>query len=175
VKSVQKVPLLGDIPVLGWLFRDNSTTKQRTNLLLFLTPYIIRDQSDFRRIFERKMRERQEFVEQFYGRQPGYRVAVDYTRKAGPLAKMFKSLDQEAAKLENGGPGSGSEKLFTPRGALPMPPPGTVVEPRGTTKVNPNPKAPRGTAPAPEPELKSTPPGEPAKAPEVKEPPASQP
>ena len=42
----------------------------KTNLLLFLTPYIIRDQSDFRRIFERKMKERQQFVEQFYGRSP---------------------------------------------------------------------------------------------------------
>ena len=39
----------------------------KTNLLLFLTPYIIKDSSDFRRIFERKMKERQQFVEQFYG------------------------------------------------------------------------------------------------------------
>src|SRR5207302_1552568 len=46
VKSIQKVPLLGSIPVLGWLFRNEVTNKTKTNLLLFLTPYIIRDQSD---------------------------------------------------------------------------------------------------------------------------------
>src|SRR5207244_10656652 len=62
VKSIQKVPLLGSIPVLGWLFRNEVTNKTKTNLLLFLTPYIIRDQSDFRRIFDRKMSARQEPV-----------------------------------------------------------------------------------------------------------------
>ncbi|HEX7624438.1 MAG TPA: type II secretion system secretin GspD, partial [Anaeromyxobacteraceae bacterium] len=41
IESVHKTPLLGDIPVLGYLFRDRSTTTSRTNLLLFLTPYII--------------------------------------------------------------------------------------------------------------------------------------
>ncbi len=114
-KSVQKVPLLGDIPILGWLFRDNSALKQRTNLLLFLTPYIIRDQSDFRRIFERKIRERQEFVEQFLGRQPGYEVPVDYAKKAGPVASMFRAMDAEANKLENGGAGSPREKAILPK------------------------------------------------------------
>ena len=87
VRSVSKIPVLGSIPLLGWLFRDTIDTKQRTNLLLFLTPYIIRDESDYRRIYERKRKEQQEFVEQFYGRQPSYQVAVDFTRKAGPYSK----------------------------------------------------------------------------------------
>src|SRR5207253_5465668 len=42
-RSVQKVPVLGSLPLLGWLFRNESTKKTKTNLLLFLTPYIIRD------------------------------------------------------------------------------------------------------------------------------------
>ncbi len=57
-------------------------TKVKTNLLLFLTPYIIRDSSDFRRIFERKMNERQQFVEQFYGAATGYDVAIDFNAQA---------------------------------------------------------------------------------------------
>lgn len=114
VRAVQKVPLLGDIPVLGWLFRDTVVTKNRTNLLLFLTPYIIRDQSDFRRIFERKLRERQEFVEQFYGRQPGYVVPIDYERKSGPMTTMLKSIAEEKLKAENGGPGAPGERVITP-------------------------------------------------------------
>ena len=40
-ESVKKVPLLGDIPGLGALFRHKVKTNERTELLIFLTPYII--------------------------------------------------------------------------------------------------------------------------------------
>lgn len=40
--SEQKVPGLGDIPVLGALFRSESKTRKKTNLLVFLRPYILR-------------------------------------------------------------------------------------------------------------------------------------
>ncbi|MBR6021957.1 MAG: type II secretion system secretin GspD [Kiritimatiellae bacterium] len=40
---VSKVPLLGDIPLLGWLFRHTATAKKRTNLLIFVTPRIVTD------------------------------------------------------------------------------------------------------------------------------------
>ncbi len=43
VKDVYKVPLLGDIPILGWLFRKNSTRKERTNLMVFVTPHVVTD------------------------------------------------------------------------------------------------------------------------------------
>ena len=42
-KIVTKVPLLGDIPILGALFRSTSDTKKRTNLLIFVTPRIVTD------------------------------------------------------------------------------------------------------------------------------------
>ncbi len=38
-----KVPLLGDIPVLGYLFRSTTRTNDRTELLVFLTPRIVTD------------------------------------------------------------------------------------------------------------------------------------
>ena len=41
--SNEKVPLLGDIPVLGNLFRYRSTTKNKRNLMVFLHPTILRD------------------------------------------------------------------------------------------------------------------------------------
>jgi general secretion pathway protein D len=43
VRTVSKVPLLGDIPLLGALFRRTGDSKQRTNLLIFVTPHIVRD------------------------------------------------------------------------------------------------------------------------------------
>ena len=114
IESVGKVPILGDIPLLGYLFRDTSRHKIKTNLLLFLTPYIIRDTSDFRRIFEKKMAERQRFVEEFYGQVPGYDVPIDFGRKPGPLAKMNQIVLREELKIENGGPGLPGEQVFRP-------------------------------------------------------------
>lgn len=40
-ETTNKVPLLGDIPVLGWLFKNNSTSNEKVNLLFFLTPRIM--------------------------------------------------------------------------------------------------------------------------------------
>jgi general secretion pathway protein D len=65
-RSDSKVPILGDIPILGFLFRQQTADKKRSNLMLILTPYIIRDQSDLRKIFERKMQERQEFLDRYF-------------------------------------------------------------------------------------------------------------
>ena len=42
-KAVSKVPLLGDIPLLGWLFRTTSEKTERKNLLIFVTPRIVTD------------------------------------------------------------------------------------------------------------------------------------
>ncbi|MCW8958241.1 MAG: type II secretion system secretin GspD [Gammaproteobacteria bacterium] len=42
-ESEQKVPLLGDIPVLGWLFRYQSTKTVKRDLMIFLHPRILRD------------------------------------------------------------------------------------------------------------------------------------
>jgi len=41
--SVTKIPLLGDIPVLGYLFRSTGRTKDKTELLVFITPKIVAD------------------------------------------------------------------------------------------------------------------------------------
>ncbi|WP_224984921.1 type II secretion system secretin GspD [Geomonas agri] len=41
-----KIPLLGDIPGLGWLFKTKSTKRDKTNLLIMLTPRIIKDARD---------------------------------------------------------------------------------------------------------------------------------
>jgi general secretion pathway protein D len=114
VRSVRKVPFLGSLPVLGWLFRDTVTTKTKTNLLLFLTPYIIRDESDYRRIYERKRKEQQDFIEQFYGRQPQYEVHTDFARKAGPYSRLRAGVVQEASRLENGGAGEPGQRVVSP-------------------------------------------------------------
>ncbi len=62
-RTEKKVPILGDIPLLGALFRTRNDTTEKSNLILILTPHIIRDSNDLRRIFEKKMQERQELMD----------------------------------------------------------------------------------------------------------------
>ncbi len=45
-KVVNKVPFLGDIPLFGWLFKTRSTTRQKTNLMILLTPRIVKGPDD---------------------------------------------------------------------------------------------------------------------------------
>jgi hypothetical protein len=58
--TVSKVPFLGDIPILGWAFKSSKRTLTKVNLLVFLTPYIIRSPEDLE--FE-TIRKREEFAE----------------------------------------------------------------------------------------------------------------
>jgi general secretion pathway protein D len=53
-ESVSKVPLLGDIPVVGNLFKSTSTNKRKRNLMVFLRPTIVRDAATMNEISHRK-------------------------------------------------------------------------------------------------------------------------
>lgn len=68
-RSEQKVPLLGDIPFLGWLFRSTERRATKQNLIIFLTPTIINDDNDMRMIYERRIKEREEFLRVYASRQ----------------------------------------------------------------------------------------------------------
>ncbi|MBW8905265.1 MAG: type IV pilus secretin PilQ [Betaproteobacteria bacterium] len=43
-----KVPLLGDLPLIGWLFKNNSTATGKTELLIFITPRIVNERLTIR-------------------------------------------------------------------------------------------------------------------------------
>ncbi|MBN8555990.1 MAG: type II secretion system secretin GspD [Deltaproteobacteria bacterium] len=57
-----KVPFLGDIPILGWLFKSKETKVDKVNLLLFITPHIIRDTANMNDTFFQKLKEREGFL-----------------------------------------------------------------------------------------------------------------
>lgn len=42
-ESIMKVPVLGDLPLLGWLFKNKSHSRRKTNLLVFLTPHVVKE------------------------------------------------------------------------------------------------------------------------------------
>jgi general secretion pathway protein D len=104
-----KVPVLGDIPILGALFRKTSKNKRKTNLLLILTPYIIRDPGDLREIFERKMQERQQMIDRYFVfGEDKFEPHIDYTRTRGLVSEIMNEISRvedeialaQAAELE---------------------------------------------------------------------------
>ncbi|MGB5521092.1 MAG: hypothetical protein WBM96_00880, partial [Polyangiales bacterium] len=99
--SEDKVPVLGDIPILGALFRKTSKQKRKTNLLLILTPYIIRDPGDLREIFERKMQERQQMIDRYFVfGEDKFEPHIDYTRTRGLVAEIVNEIDSVEEEME---------------------------------------------------------------------------
>jgi general secretion pathway protein D len=92
IDSVTKIPILGDIPVLGFFFRNTTKHVVKTNLIIALTPYVVNDQSDLRRVLEKKMKERREFVERFGGEdRHELDTVADYRRKRGMLEEVNRA------------------------------------------------------------------------------------
>jgi general secretion pathway protein D len=114
IDLISKVPFLGDIPILGQLFRSTSKKRTKVNLLVFLTPHIIRDASDFRRIVERKMKERARVVEETQSERAEPERTIDFERKRGPLAAIAQALAREQRRPEHGGDGEATDLRVEP-------------------------------------------------------------
>jgi general secretion pathway protein D len=149
--SQEKIPVLGDIPVLGALFRSSRNELQKSNLILILTPYIIREQSDLRTVFERKMQERQEFLDRYFvfSDQTDYQPPRDYARTNGAvelIRQSYRGVDEKKKlddltrpkELRGHEPGQPLEMPATPRtGAAGGGAPGTAPP----VNVNPPPRS----------------------------------
>jgi len=99
--SADKVPLLGDIPVIGNLFKSTTKTKTKSNLVIMLTPYIVKDQMDLETIRARKVREHDEFASSLGSLDAmPYRPSTDYRRKRGlveDINRAIQAVEDEAA------------------------------------------------------------------------------
>jgi general secretion pathway protein D len=90
---VEKIPFLGDIPILGRLFQSRSKQRGQQDLLIVLTPRVIRGPEDLRRIEAERESEEREFIERFSAfRDEGvYEARVDYRRKRGLLEEIHRA------------------------------------------------------------------------------------
>ncbi len=61
--QVNKIPYLGDIPVVGWLFRGEQTSNTKRNLIVFITPQIVRDAAQMKELVMDELRDRQDRIE----------------------------------------------------------------------------------------------------------------
>ncbi len=80
----QKIPLLGDIPVLGWLFKSKSVDNDKINLVVFMTPKIIRSNvKDGHEVLNRIANDRIDWLKKnFDGRDPYGKKIDDLPRAA---------------------------------------------------------------------------------------------
>lgn len=93
VDGESKVPILGDLPILGHLFKYASKAKHKTNLLIMLTPYIIKDQLDLQQIQQRKLRQNDEFFHSVTTLDSmKFEPQVDYLRKRGLIEEINRTL-----------------------------------------------------------------------------------
>jgi len=99
--SESKIPLLGDVPILGYLFKYTQKSKSKTNLLILLTPYVVKDQMDIEQIVQRKVRERNEFLRSFSNlRRMNYTPHMDYRRKRGLVEEINRAVKNTELEAE---------------------------------------------------------------------------
>ncbi|HWM85396.1 MAG TPA: type II secretion system secretin GspD [Kofleriaceae bacterium] len=90
-----KIPLLGDLPVLGIFFRRTERKQEKSNLIVLITPYVLVDTVDGVRQVERVFERRAEFLGALERLdRMGYRVRRDGRRMRGLVAEMVRRLDQ---------------------------------------------------------------------------------
>ena len=88
-RTIEKIPLLGDIPGLGALFRSKARSRSKTNLMVFIRPTILRTPEDSRRVTE----QRYGYLRQLQGyAQPGVEPSIDelvrdYMNAAPPIPR----------------------------------------------------------------------------------------
>ncbi len=96
--NVAKIPWLGDIPILGWLFKTTSRDVFKTNLLVFLTPHIARGVTDLE--YE-TIRKREEFREHSAS---GLAVTEHEKKEQEKRRKQAKELNVPVQPYRGGNP-----------------------------------------------------------------------
>lgn len=96
-ESEQKIPILGDIPFLGHLFKSTSSGKTKRNLMLFIKPTIIRTGLIADGITQRKYNYIR--AEQIYRAQEGVKLMPNTTTPVMPEYDAFESMPAEVRAL----------------------------------------------------------------------------
>src|SRR6185437_13852528 len=98
--TVAKIPVLGDIPLLGWLFKSSTTQIKKVNLLVFVTPHIIRQYDTVRAILDKKLKDRDDFIERNAGGQDPLRYERDDMIRSLPdLHKLLSNKPQTSVTI----------------------------------------------------------------------------
>lgn len=93
-ETVSKIPVLGDIPILGWLFKYRKVSKQKKNLMLFITPNIMRDLQESNDLLTDKIDERIDFIQRYMNGEDPHGQYIDrLPRKASNTNSLSEELN----------------------------------------------------------------------------------
>ena len=131
--TTTKVPILGDLPLLGWLFKNSQTEREQSNLIVFITPNIIRSTDEHKNILSKKLKERMEFIRQFTGNKDPYKkITEEMTSKETPppLTESLPNseLDITVPPEETLPDEEETNELFEPEDIIEEPPEETTEE-----------------------------------------------
>jgi general secretion pathway protein D len=91
-ETITKVPVLGDIPILGLLFSNKSVSKKKTNLLVFLTPHIVKEAESLAQITKDKQKEFAKVEKQYVEGE----LLVKFKEEV-PAEKAFSIISEKGA------------------------------------------------------------------------------
>jgi general secretion pathway protein D len=158
-ESEDRIPVLGAIPLLGNLFKSRSGSRQKSNLLVFLRPRILRDQAATQEVSTEKYNE-------IRGEEKALHKGK-ITLLPGERQPSIPAIPAVSPNAQTGAPPPGTPVIIAPSGQ-PAPGPQPVPAPR---VIQPTQVAPPLTQPAPAPQP-APPAAQPAPAPQP--PPAQQ-
>jgi general secretion pathway protein D len=118
-ESITKVPVLGDIPILGWLFKSRSISKEKVNLVVFITPKIIRNPNDSKQLLDKKIGQRLGFIKSGGGKDP----------YGDTMREMTKSASAPAANERMEAPVEAPQTYMPPQAPVQEPPPAPPAMP----------------------------------------------
>ena len=127
-ESNDRTPLLGDIPVLGWLFKNAGRQKTKSNLIILLTPHIVRSDEEIDNMRMKFKKDYDSFIEESLG-QEGKRWDDYFQSKYSGQFNSNNRRTETTIDLTG-------EKPKVIQG--PTPPPGSNVQP-GNTATGPAP------------------------------------
>lgn len=99
-ESVSKIPFLGDIPLIGLLFRRTSRQVEKSNLLMIIIPHVVSDPSDLKRIYEQRREEYREMARMMAERRKEFEGELDYRKKTGLLHDIHVAVQKARAERE---------------------------------------------------------------------------
>ena len=84
-KGTNQVPWLGSIPLLGWLFKDTSDLERKTNMMVFLTPHVIRNPQEAKKLHHLKKRELENPPDQESTEEDQEEINIDHSQEPQTL------------------------------------------------------------------------------------------
>ncbi len=102
LESISKVPFLGDIPILGWAFKSKTLTTIKQNLLVVLSPRIVRHPDDLRQLTIENRERFREFSaaslqrdeKERQARQAALRAGLDLPQDPNPVRRNIETLER---------------------------------------------------------------------------------